>query len=141
GDRITGATVSADGSSATTNSNGRTSFRLVEDSYRLVASKNNYFPDDRTVNLDRDRTVTLVLRSTDEADVFAEFDYNPSNPGVNDQIDFDASSSQGDIVDYRWRFGDGTTGNGRNVQHSYSSQGSYDVRLTVEQIPELELLE
>ncbi|MEF8880663.1 MAG: carboxypeptidase regulatory-like domain-containing protein [Candidatus Nanohaloarchaea archaeon] len=132
GNRVSGATVSADGSTATTNSNGRTSFRLAEGSYRLVASKNDYLPDDRTVNLDSDRTVTLVLQNTEDGEVFAEFDYNPSNPEVDEDIEFDGSISQGDIVAYRWRFGDGTTGNGRNVQHSYSSEGWYNVRLTVE---------
>jgi uncharacterized membrane protein len=133
GDRVSGATVSADDSTATTNSNGRTSFRLQEGNYRLVASKDNYFPDDRTLNLDSDRTVTLVLQSTtDGDDVFAEFDYSPTNPEVDEEIEFDASSSQGDIVDYRWRFGDGSTGNGREVEHSYSSDRWYNVRLTVE---------
>ncbi|MCK4222094.1 MAG: PKD domain-containing protein, partial [Dehalococcoidia bacterium] len=49
-------------------------------------------------------------------------------------IQFDASGSsadQGVIVLYSWNFGDGRTGSGRIVLHTYSSAGSYTVSLTV----------
>jgi gliding motility-associated-like protein len=51
-------------------------------------------------------------------------------PGV--PITFsDSSSSFGVITDYNWDFGDGNSGTGPNVSHSYSSNGSYDVVLTI----------
>jgi alpha-tubulin suppressor-like RCC1 family protein len=47
---------------------------------------------------------------------------------------FDASASiAGDaaITAYAWRFGDGDTGSGASVSHTYSAPGSYPVKLTV----------
>jgi len=49
---------------------------------------------------------------------------------------FDASSSsvrsgQGSIESYFWEFGDGSTGEGRFVSHTYTEDGSYIVTLTV----------
>lgn len=49
-------------------------------------------------------------------------------------VSFDASASSdsdGLIADYAWNFGDGSTGSGRTVSHSYASAGSYNVTLTV----------
>ena len=63
----------------------------------------------------------------------ASFAYFPESPGVGDEITFDASVSidfDGEIVSYEWDFEDGF-GNGKIVTHSYSSEGSYKVTLTV----------
>ncbi|MEJ2241713.1 MAG: PKD domain-containing protein [Candidatus Bathyarchaeota archaeon] len=49
-------------------------------------------------------------------------------------ISFDASGSydpDGVIVSYLWDFGDGTTGSGSIVNHSYSESGTYTTALTV----------
>jgi nucleoid-associated protein YgaU len=43
----------------------------------------------------------------------------------------DSSDEDGRIVSYAWNFGDGTTGSGRDVTHSYSAAGSYKITLTV----------
>lgn len=37
----------------------------------------------------------------------------------------------GDVVSYAWEFGDGTTATGPTAEHTYTTPGSYDVRLTV----------
>lgn len=49
-------------------------------------------------------------------------------------VSFDGSASSdsdGSIVGYEWDFGDGNKGTGQSTQHTYSSMGAYDVRLTV----------
>lgn len=47
---------------------------------------------------------------------------------------FDAggsTDSDGAIVGYAWRFGDGDTGSGAQVSHQYTTAGSYIARLTI----------
>ncbi|MGN9811345.1 S8 family serine peptidase [Micromonospora sp. BQ11] len=45
----------------------------------------------------------------------------------------DSTDPEGDIAGYRWNFGDGTTGSGENVRHTYTSNTfrQYTVTLTV----------
>lgn len=53
---------------------------------------------------------------------------------VGQNITFDASDSadpDGDIVDWIWQFGDGNSGSGQSVAHSYSAAATVDVSLTV----------
>ena len=53
---------------------------------------------------------------------------------VNEEIVFNASGSNdpdGEIVSYQWNFGDGTTGTGAVVTHTYSAVGTFSVTLTV----------
>ena len=44
---------------------------------------------------------------------------------------FDASSSLGSITDYAWSFGDGTTGSGEVVSHTYLDGGDLSIELRV----------
>jgi hypothetical protein len=65
----------------------------------------------------------------------AQFTYEPTTyPVTGENVTFDASSSydpDGTIISYEWNFGDGTTGMGMVVNHSYSLEASYDVTLQV----------
>ena len=64
----------------------------------------------------------------------ASFTYSPQITRVNVNITFDASSSydmDGFIKKYEWDFGDGTSGTGEVITHSYSRIGVYTVALTV----------
>lgn len=63
----------------------------------------------------------------------ASFSVTPSNPQPGETVTMDASSSSDDgtIQSYDWTFGDGTTGSGETETHSYGTEGSYDVQLTV----------
>ncbi|HUQ47719.1 MAG TPA: PKD domain-containing protein, partial [Gemmatimonadaceae bacterium] len=42
-----------------------------------------------------------------------------------------STDANGSIVSYAWDFGDGSTGSGASVSHSYANNGSYTVSLTV----------
>jgi PKD repeat protein len=80
---------------------------------------------------------SAAIRLTPPNDVFppsdlrAAFTANPAGPEVGQTVLFDASTSQGSIVDYRWNFGDGSGGSGRAAQHAFSAAGTYVVSLTI----------
>jgi|Deesub1362A_J573_1020465.scaffolds.fasta_scaffold00437_2 PKD repeat protein len=64
----------------------------------------------------------------------ATFVYFPTLPYVNETVTFNASESTprgGVIIDYSWSFGDGQTGSGVIVNHTYTTYGTYYVTLTV----------
>lgn len=62
----------------------------------------------------------------------ADFTFNPPTPKIEDEVFFDASGSNDEgITSYEWFFGDGSTGSGEVVTHTYSVAGSYTVKLTV----------
>jgi PKD repeat protein len=68
----------------------------------------------------------------------SNFTFSPTNPAVNEQVVFDASTSttsQGQtIVDYAWNFGDDTPiihGNSRIISHSFARAGNFVVNLVV----------
>ncbi|ELY97756.1 PKD domain-containing protein [Natrialba aegyptia] len=54
-----------------------------------------------------------------------------TNPEPGQEIEFDGTSSTGEIVTYDWSFGDGTGATGSVVTHTYGESGRYDVELTV----------
>ena len=59
------------------------------------------------------------------------FTYSPSSPQVSQQVSFTASASGGTgPYSFSWAFGDGATGTGAAVYHTYSTTGSYSVVLT-----------
>lgn len=53
---------------------------------------------------------------------------------VLEEINFNASDSfdlDGNITSYTWDFGDGTTGSGVKIKHTYFADGEYNIELTV----------
>jgi len=64
----------------------------------------------------------------------ALFSYSPASGSPPLTVTFDGSSSydqDGTITAYSWNFGDGSSGSGRVVTHTYNSGGSFTARLTV----------
>lgn len=73
--------------------------------------------------------VTITDAGGTNAPPTAKIDFTQNG----DTINFDASGStdsDGTIVDYRWDFGDGSTGSGVGVSHQFAN-GNYPVTLTV----------
>ncbi|HSC28224.1 MAG TPA: PKD domain-containing protein [Vicinamibacterales bacterium] len=72
---------------------------------------------------------------TSPAGLRAVFTMAPESPVTGTAVLFDASPSeaplQSPIVSYRWEFGDGGSGTGKAVSHTYDFPGSYAVTLTV----------
>jgi len=64
----------------------------------------------------------------------AEFTASAQSVPTGESVEFDASASNapdGSIAGYEWDFGDGTTGLGETVTHTFDSEGDYTVQLTV----------
>jgi PKD repeat protein len=84
-------------------------------------------------------SIRLVPESTalDPGAPTPNFSFAPTNPSVNQLVQFDGSSSfdpDGFIVRYRWDWGDGdfiTETTRRDQDHTYSQAGTYLVTLTV----------
>jgi len=57
----------------------------------------------------------------------------PYQGEVDAPLQFDGTSSSDDvaIINYQWNFGDGNTGTGETIQHTYSGNGTFNVTLTV----------
>ncbi len=62
--------------------------------------------------------------------VRAGFDILPGSGALD--VELDASRSRGPVERYTWSFGDGSSGNGQRVTHSFPAPGTYSVRLTAE---------
>lgn len=74
---------------------------------------------------------SITVRSPAGGPVQAAFTMDPNPVPVGQGVTFDASGSSGPIVSYSWAFGDGASGTGKVVQHTYAEPGAYPVRLTV----------
>src|SRR5437867_102302 len=64
--------------------------------------------------------------------ISASFTLSPSSPSAGQPVSFTASASGGTPpYSYTWSYGDGSTGTGLQVTHTYDRDGTYQVTLTV----------
>ena len=93
----------------------------------LTVIDNEGATDSTTKNI----TITETLSNQSPT---ASFTANPTSGVAPLEVSFNASNSSdsdGTIVSYAWDFKDGTIGNGKILNHTFSSKGSYNVMLTV----------
>ena len=98
---------------------GTTYYYQVE----AVDSRNNYVKSNETTSV-----------PTENDDILPLADAGYDVMGIADEtISFNGANSWDNhyIASYEWDFGDGTTGTGSRVLHSYTNDGTYDVTLTV----------
>jgi PKD repeat protein len=85
------------------------------------------------------RTVTILLTTggPNRTAPVPDFSVTPTSPEANIAVRFDASTTKDegaaclDACTYSWIFGDGTTGSGRIVEHTFTAARTYTVTLTV----------
>ena len=66
-------------------------------------------------------------------DPVGNFDVSTNNTSISELIDFfDLSTSEAEIINWTWDFGDGTISNLQNPIHFYQGNDQYTVCLTIE---------
>ncbi len=60
----------------------------------------------------------------------AAFTWTPTSPYVGDVVTFNGSANGTAPINYDWTFGDGGTGSGASVTHTYTAAGTYTVSMT-----------
>jgi uncharacterized membrane protein len=79
-------------------------------------------------------TKTLIVKvEAENSPPIADFSYSPLRPLAGEAVSFTDKSydPDGNIVFWRWDFGDGATSSDKNPTHVYISPGTYMVTLTV----------
>jgi PKD repeat protein len=90
-------------------------------------------PDDAIAEVDETNNVASRLISVSEIVLIADAGEDQSVV-VGEVVNFDGSGStcsEGEIDEYNWDFGDGTSANGIKVNHTYNTAGKFTVRLEV----------
>jgi len=80
-----------------------------------------------TVNLGH---LTTWLNITLGGGIVADFSWYPRTPKPEQKVVFQ-DRSRGEPDTWLWNFGDGTTAVGKNVDHTYHSEGTYSVTLEI----------
>lgn len=77
-------------------------------------------------------TANVTINVTQRPDApTAAFTSNITSGTVPLTVELNASTSSGQIDTYNWNFGDGQTGNGATISHTFTTAGTYTVQLTV----------
>ena len=65
--------------------------------------------------------------------ILPDYTVTSNSTCVGDQITFDDASltSSGNITNFTWNFGDGSTGSGIPVNHTFNTAGTFDVNLSI----------
>ena len=83
---------------------------------------------------DTTTTPVVVTAATENVAPTAAINVTPNSGAAPLTVSFDASGSvdsDGSIVFYTWHFGDGATGSGKSVTHTYTTEASFSATLQV----------
>jgi PKD repeat protein len=86
------------------------------------------------IDVTGDKVILIALVYKLGLQPIANFAWTPTIPRVGDCVTFNASASTpdgGELVSYKWDFGDGHYDSGKIVTHTYASLGTYTVTLNV----------
>jgi PKD domain-containing protein len=79
-----------------------------------------------------DSSMSDIFGSSNPSGLTPSFSYSPNSPQPGQAVTFTASATGGaSPYNYNWTFGDGASGTGATVVHTYSKVGPYSVTLTV----------
>ena len=88
-----------------------------------------------TDDLGKYKSATKTVTLGDDQLPLPKITASPANPAVGQSVTFDGRLSTPppgrSLVGWEWQFGDGGTGNGERVTHSYTASGDFVVVLTV----------
>ena len=87
-----------------------------------------------TSYVDYKTSITTILATGGNEPPIADFEPSARSGAAPQEVAFDASASRdpdGTIAELRWDFGDGETGTGTEVRHTYTAPGRFFPTLTV----------
>lgn len=136
GNPLVGATVNVtnvnteDTDTATTNNNGQYAVSLEGFNTDVLTATAKYggLSGTNTTLVDTSNK-TQWINITLGAGLVARFSYYPAIPAPGKEVKF-MDRSIGTIDAWHWKFGDGITAVGKNVNHVYTEEGEYTVTLT-----------
>lgn len=73
-----------------------------------------------------------VTVSANESEPVADFSYSPTAPTIGQPVKFTDTSGGGAAETWLWDFDDGDTSSAQSPTHAFNEEGSYEVRLQVE---------
>jgi len=109
--------------------------QVVTKSYDVAGTYNVTLTVTDDLGITKSTTKTVTVGSVSSG-LFADFTQSPTDPKISlgtNTVFFDASpsNSPAGISSYAWDFGDGSSGSGKNVSHTFAVAASYVVRLTI----------
>lgn len=93
----------------------------------------HFTPQDFTRYNEADASVLIKVVAANHAptmDSVISISPDPFRPGTPATFSVSASDADGDTLTYSWNFGDGSTGFGDSVSHTFSSVGPFTVSVT-----------